>query len=335
MIRDPGRDGRALSECGGVRGKGKGRKPGAGRENAMKTSKHNPGGRGLGSAGVLVLAACGLLASAGCRDERTDTPPRQFLPDMDDSPKNKPQTEAEFFVDNREMRPRVVGAVAFGSSDHAASASRAWFLKDDPAVFEGVDVSVDPAKNAGIPGYVAMIPAKVFDNVIAEQAERGNTIDRAGAMDWMIQRGHERFNIYCSACHGYNAEGAGKLPDGTEYGGLAGRRWSAPVPSLQDAKYRDRTIKTGQDGYIFNVIQHGVPNADPAQPPKMPSYADKVNVRDAWSVVAYLRVLQASWRPEAGATASAAGAQPGGQQTGNKQASAGGESGGNASEVAR
>ena len=83
------------------------------------------------------------------------------------------------------------------------------------------------------------------------------------------------------------------------------------------------------------MIQHGVPNADPAQPPKMPSYADKVNVRDAWSVVAYLRVLQASWRPEAGASASAAGAQPSGQQTGNRQASAGGESGGNASEVAR
>src|ERR1051326_5782606 len=65
---------------------------------------------------LLALAALGALAAislstAGCRDERSDEPPHQFLPDMDDSPKFKPQTETEFFADGRAMRPAVKGAV--------------------------------------------------------------------------------------------------------------------------------------------------------------------------------------------------------------------------------
>jgi mono/diheme cytochrome c family protein len=245
-----------------------------------------------------------LLASAattgflgGCRGERSDSPPRQFLPDMDDSPKHKPQTESAFFEDGRSMRPRVQGAVAFGFSEHPDAPGREWHLRDDPAVFEGIDAAIDPAKNNNEPGYVATIPVAVFDRVIDERKKlTGESLDRAGAIDWLVRRGNERFNIYCSACHGYNGEGAGTLPDGTGYGGLAGRRWASPVPSFHDAKYLDRTQKTGRDGYVFNVIQHGVPAAVAGDPPKMPSYADKVNTRDAWAIVAYLRVLQTSWK---------------------------------------
>lgn len=258
-----------------------------------------------GARWALVLAAlAGAGLSVGCRDERTDSPPRQILPDMDDSPKYKAQGEADFFEDGRSLRQPVAGTVAFGHSDHAADTSRFWHLKDDPAIFEGIDVSVDPAKNEGLPGYVAMIPDAVFGAVVAEQVDRGNSLDKSGAMDWLIKRGHERFNIYCSACHGYNGEGGGQLPDGSGYGGLVGRRWGAPVPSFHDFKYKDRTLKTGKDGYIFNVIKHGVP-AGEGLPPKMPAYADKVNTRDAWAIVAYLRVLQKSYVAPAGSSYAA------------------------------
>lgn len=239
---------------------------------------------------MLGLLSAGLVAGvAGCRGERTDSPPRQFLPDMDDSPKHRPQSEAPFFADRRSLRPAVAGTVAFGRSADASDVARAWLVKDDPALFEGLSSD----STAEQPVYVRMIPASVMNLVVAEQRDRGVELDASGALNWMIDRGRERFNIYCSACHGYNGEGGGPTENGLGYGGLVGRRWSYAVPSFHDVKYRDRDQPTGSDGYIFHVIRHGVPNQD-GKPPKMPAYADKVNHRDAWSIVAYMRVLQAA-----------------------------------------
>lgn len=269
----------------------------------MKTTRHTSGTLRA----ILALGLCAAaVAAGGCRGERTNNPPRQILPDMDDSPKHKPQSEAAFFADGRSMRPSVPGTVAFGRSTDAQDASRGWHVKDDPALFEGIDVSVDPAENNNEPGYVKMIPASAMSLVIAEQKDRGVELDAAGAFDWMVERGRQRFNIYCSACHGYNGEGGGATADGQGYGGLVGRRWSYSVPSFHDAKYSDRSVKTGQDGYLFHTIRHGVPNTD-GKPPKMPAYHDKVNHRDAWAIVAYLRVLQAA---RAGSTTASIADEP-------------------------
>jgi mono/diheme cytochrome c family protein len=240
---------------------------------------------------VALLLASGLAA---CRGERSDKPPVQFLPDMDDSPKFKPQSQAPFFEDGRAMRRPVAGTVAFGYTMNAASPSRSWSAADDPAVFEGLDPS-RPAVD-GRPAYQAVIPNAVFDRMLADAAADGKSMTRAELVDHMLDRGQERFNIYCSACHGYQGEGGGGLADNTPYGGVVGQRWTAPIPTYHDPKYKDRAVYTGADGYLFSVIRHGVPNADPGAPPKMPSYADKINVPDAWAVVLYVRALQASWR---------------------------------------
>ncbi|MEL7240373.1 MAG: hypothetical protein AAGK78_16055, partial [Planctomycetota bacterium] len=61
---------------------------------------------------LAVASAAGLLA--GCRGERTDKPPRQLFPDMDDQPRFKVQRGTEFFTDGRTMRPVVEGTVPFG-----------------------------------------------------------------------------------------------------------------------------------------------------------------------------------------------------------------------------
>ena len=63
--------------------------------------------RPLGSTAVLAVA--GMPA---CRGERTDKPPRQFFPDMDDQPKYKAQSESPVFADGRSMREPVPGVVA-------------------------------------------------------------------------------------------------------------------------------------------------------------------------------------------------------------------------------
>ncbi len=244
---------------------------------------------------TLLCGASALLLASGlaaCRGERSDKPPRQFLPDMDDSPKFKPQTEASFFQDGRTLRKPVAGTVPFGYTMDALDVGRGWTVADDPAVFEGLDPA-KPKDATGRPAYQPVVPEGVFERVMADAAARGQKLTRAEVLDHMLDRGQERFNIYCSACHGYQGEGGGEI-NGVAYGGLVGQRWGYAVPSYHDAKYKDRAVYTGQDGYLFSVIRHGVPNTVEGAAPKMPSYADKINVPDAWAVVLYLRALQAS-----------------------------------------
>jgi mono/diheme cytochrome c family protein len=214
--------------------------------------------------------ALGLLAAlaglAGCRGDRSDSPPRQFLPDMDDSPKFKAQSEAPFFADGRAMRPAVAGTVAFSrvSFDPGAHESQPWaapfltdrksLLRDDRGYYEGTDENGD---------FLNTIPFPVTRE--------------------MILRGQERFNIYCSACHGYFGDGRG----------MVAQRWAAPVPSYHDPKYSDPAQRTGKDGYLFHTARNGVPEVDPAAFPKMPGYGHALSEADTWAVVAYIRVLQA------------------------------------------
>lgn len=255
--------------------------------NTINTTNHVL--RTLALAGATVVLAGGL---SGCRDERSDAPPRQFLPDMDDSPKFKPQTRTEFFAEGRVMRPDVKGAVAFGDRLGQSERERATFLKESVEAYQGIDSKL-PANADGTPQYVKFVPASVISDYIEANAKDGAAMSIDDAIAAKIKRGMERFNIYCAVCHGSHGEGG----DPANFaGGVVGRRWSYPVPSFHDPKYSDRSVKTGQDGYIFSTILHGVPDADPAKPPKMPSYADKVNEADAWAIVLYLRTLQAGWK---------------------------------------
>jgi len=224
---------------------------------------------------------------------------------MDDSPKFKNQSATAFFEDGRMMRPRVPGAVPFGDSMDERSIRRANFLKEDSLMYGGFDAAL-PKTAEGDPAYAAVMPAAALNMWMAEAKTRGierdpdNAADREVSMKEMIMRGQQRFNIYCAACHGYEGDGRG----------LVGVRWGYPVPSFHDAKYKDRSIKTGKDGYIFHTILHGVPNADPNKPLKMPAYSDKVKPVDAWAIVAYVHALQAV-RTEAATKVEAPGATSG------------------------
>ncbi len=248
--------------------------------------------RTLALAGLSAILACGLAA---CREERTDETPHQFLPDMDDSPKFKPQTETDFFADGRAMRPAVKGAVAFGDSMRPGDISRSKYRRESSELWDGVDPAGTPLAE-GEKSFVARIPGSALDEFKSLRAERGEAFESdATAMRAMISRGQERFNIYCSVCHGYKGEGGD--PKNLR-GGVVGQRWGAPVPTYHDPKYSDAKVKTGQDGYIFSVIRNGVPDTE-GKPLKMPSYADKVTEVDAWAIVAYIRVLQKSWHEPA------------------------------------
>jgi len=212
--------------------------------------------------------AAGAILLPGCRDTRSDKPPRQFFPDMDDQMKWVPQTQSQFFVDGRTMRQPVKGTVAFGRVSFKPDAQwagpfrheREILLKDDDRVFLGVAEGGDWLRDIPIPVTEAM-----------------------------IKRGQERFNIYCSVCHGYTGDGKGMVGDSSKTTG-----WSYPLPNFHDPKYTDKAAsqdRKAYDGYIFSVARNGVVIEGQQ---KMPGYAHALDEFDAWSVVAYLRALQAS-----------------------------------------
>jgi mono/diheme cytochrome c family protein len=91
-------------------------------------------------------------------------------------------------------------------------------------------------------------------------------IDRAA-----LERGKERFEIYCAVCHGRTGAGDG----------LVVRRGFTPPPSF----HQDRLLAAAP-GHFFTVITNGFG--------AMPSYAGQVPVRDRWLIVAYIRALQLS-----------------------------------------
>ncbi len=87
----------------------------------------------------------------------------------------------------------------------------------------------------------------------------------------LLERGHQRFEIYCSPCHS-------KVGDG--HGMIVQRGFPQP-PSYYIARLRD-----APNQHFYDVITHGYG--------VMYSYADRIAPEDRWAITAYIRALQAS-----------------------------------------
>ncbi len=87
----------------------------------------------------------------------------------------------------------------------------------------------------------------------------------------VLERGRERFNIYCSPCHGQTGEGNGMIVQ---------RGFPAP-PSYHIDRLRQAPV-----GHFYDVITQGYG--------VMYSYAERVEPADRWAIAAYIRVLQQS-----------------------------------------
>ncbi len=243
------------------------------------TSPDRPIGRLLA---VVAMVAAGASLGA-CRGERSNKPPRQFLPDMDDSPKNKPQTPSLFFADGRVMRTPVAGTVAFARHNMdrdtllvRTDTTDPYLSQRDELLRESWEVSAGAKVKTDSDGNWVFENSTIAFDAIADRIPV--TVDAA-----LIARGEERFGIYCAVCHGYTGDGKG----------MVGVQWGGVVPNFNDAKYKDITQRTGKDGYLFWTARHGVYGAAVTQQ-NMPGYAHALSVRDTWAIVAYIRVLQAS-----------------------------------------
>jgi mono/diheme cytochrome c family protein len=91
-------------------------------------------------------------------------------------------------------------------------------------------------------------------------------VDRA-----LIERGQQRFDIYCAPCHGRIGNGLGMIV----------RRGFKQPPSYHIDRLRDAPV-----GHFFDVMTNGYG--------AMLNYAQQVQVRDRWAIVAYIRALQYS-----------------------------------------
>ena len=87
----------------------------------------------------------------------------------------------------------------------------------------------------------------------------------------LFDRGQQRFDIFCSPCHGANGDGNGIIV-----------QRGMPAPT----SYHADSLRTANDQHFFDVITNGYG--------AMYSYASRVPPRDRWAIVAYIRALQFS-----------------------------------------
>ena len=131
----------------------------------------------------------------------------------------------------------------------------------------------DAAMRVPVPGTVERDFLHEDVRYYSGKDERGRYIEENPAKIDMqlLDRGQERFNIYCSPCHSRAGDGRGIMVN----------RGYVPPPSFHQDFLRDTA-----DGFLFDVITNGVRN--------MPSYSHQVPVDDRWAIIAYIRALQRS-----------------------------------------
>ena len=94
----------------------------------------------------------------------------------------------------------------------------------------------------------------------------------------LIERGRQRYDIYCSPCHGLAGFGDGMVARRADE--LLEGTWTPPT-SFHSDLLRERPA-----GHLFNTITNGIRN--------MPAYGPQITVEDRWAIVAYVRALQRS-----------------------------------------
>jgi mono/diheme cytochrome c family protein len=180
--------------------------------------------------------------AAKARYTHSREPRIHAVADMDWQPKYKAQRENPFFSDDRAMRPQVQGTVAVEE------------LRDDDHLYRGRMGSE----------YARTFPTQIQAN------------------EATVERGRERFGIYCTPCHGFAGEGNGMVTARADQLIASdtgkGMAWVAPTNLNQDY------LRAQPVGQIFDTITNGVRN--------MPAYGPQISTEDRWAVVMYVRALQ-------------------------------------------
>jgi mono/diheme cytochrome c family protein len=171
--------------------------------------------------------------------------------DMQDQPKMKPFRGSTFFTDGLSGRQPIEGTVPRG------------FLRTDTEYFTGKKSVSSAVQNTN----AFADDTDTFPFPITKET---------------VQRGRERYEIFCSVCHGLTGNGDGMVV----------RRGFRRAASFNDDRLRQAPV-----GHFFDAITNGWG--------AMPSYSSQIPVQDRWAIIAYIRALQLSQQnPQAAAQAS-------------------------------
>ena len=195
---------------------------------------------------VLLLTAHCLLLTAACRR------------DMQDQPKAKAFRENSFFRDGVSSRPLVPGTVPRG---YLRADREFYFGKKANAATAAPGTSTAPTTGAMNPAALYPDDVETFPFPITKE---------------VLDRGQQRYEIFCSVCHGATGNGDGMI---------ARRGFNKPLP----ASYHQDRLRQAPVGHFFDAMTNGWG--------AMPAYAAQIPVEDRWKIIAYIRALQLSQMP--------------------------------------
>jgi len=185
---------------------------------------------------MTVASAVPFALAAKARFTTSRSPRIHIIQDMDSQPKYKAQRENPVFPDGRATRVPDPETVAVGE------------LHEDDHFYRGKD-----------------------NGAWARTFPPGFRAD-----ELTMERGQQRFGIYCTPCHGFGGEGNGMVSKRAEE--LAQGTWTPPT-NLTEARIRNMPV-----GELFNTISNGIRN--------MPAYGAQIPTSDRWAIILYLRALE-------------------------------------------
>ncbi|HEY8945329.1 MAG TPA: quinol:electron acceptor oxidoreductase subunit ActD [Polyangiaceae bacterium] len=195
--------------------------------------------------GMIILTAAAAIPfalAAKARFTKSREPRIHAIGDMDWQPKYKAQRQNPFYADTRAQREDVAGTVAVGE------------LREDEHLYTG--------RVGG--AYARNFPQQLQVN------------------ESTMERGRERYGIYCAPCHGLTGAGDGMITKRADELAATGRgkgmAWVPPTNVNQDH------LRAQPVGQLFESITKGVRT--------MPAYGSQISVEDRWAIVLYLRALQ-------------------------------------------
>ncbi len=194
----------------------------------------------------VLMALAVLAALSGCRGRTSEEAPVAILRNMHQQPRYNPQAFSAYFADKRSMRAPVSGTV--------------------PREAE-LNVAVSEGRTPDGKGFVDTIPPVV--------------IERNGRMAQLLDRGEQRYGIYCTPCHDGLGNGEGMVIN------------RAGNPAFKPPSFHTDRLRHMPDGQLFQTITYGFNN--------MPPYGHVMSADDRWAIVAYMRALQLSQANNTGA----------------------------------